>query len=170
VWFNTDCGLIQPGSAGTVLGIASNTLVSCAPWPVVGNGLFYVHGWTVDANGNTIKDSTRVLWSGNSRLEVTPSSFNIPNGGYASFTIRAYDSNNNPLVGGTSIAVTADKGELHGETSILIPDTQSPSWTQFQFELWDDEPDTVDARSSKISVQLDSENGDKIANVYGTIN
>ncbi|MDI6839944.1 MAG: invasin domain 3-containing protein [bacterium] len=167
VWFTTQCGIIQPGSGVTSNGITSNTLISCAPWPLT--GLFYVYGWTIDGNGSTIKDSVRVLWSHDTMLKLLPDSFNIPNAGNASFIYTLRDINGNPLTGGTAIQVSATAGELRGDIDVKIPDTQSPAWTQFSFSLWDDEPDTVNLRRSKILVDVTSDNGNASAAVYGEI-
>ncbi|MBI4723028.1 MAG: Ig-like domain-containing protein [Candidatus Stahlbacteria bacterium] len=167
VWFTTACGIIQPGSGTTGEGITSNTLVSCAPWP--DTGFFWVQGWTIDGYGDIIQDSTRILWSGNSYLLLSPTSFNIPNGGSENFTITVCDVNKNPLTEGTTISVSADAGELRGETSTLIPDTQSRAWTSFQFQLMDDKPDTIALRSCRLTVNLTSPNGNKNRTIYGSI-
>lgn len=171
VWFSTDCGLIQPGIGSTLQGITSNNLVSCAPWPpAADNGFFYVYGETISNNNVIIRDSTRLLWSHTTILTITPGTFNIPNGGSQDFIIRVHDFNDNPLTEGTTITSTTSAGELRGDVAINLPDTQSPSWTTFQITVLDDQPDTVDARSAKVSVSVASPNGSENKSIYGTIN
>ncbi|MDD2890411.1 MAG: invasin domain 3-containing protein [bacterium] len=169
VWFNTQCGLVQTGMGSTVTGLTSNTLLTCAPWPNTTNGFFYVFGETKDGNGNTLKDSTRLLWTGPTILELTPLTFNISNGGSQTFAISVHDFNGNPLSGVTTISTSTNAGELRGQTSITILDTQDPYWTNFSVTLMDDKPDTVEARNCKLSVTVTSPNGNESKNAYGVI-
>jgi adhesin/invasin len=168
VWFSTECGIIQSGAGNTESGITANTLVSCAPWPTMTQGLFYTHAWTIDGVGGVIKDSVRVLWSGSTVLDLTPASFNIPEGGSESFTLTVCDLHNRPLTGGTTISIVADAGKLQGPSSINIPDTQDSSWTHFDFLLCDNPDDTV-ATSCEIAVDVTSDNGDGSVHAYGIV-
>ncbi|MFA5033690.1 MAG: invasin domain 3-containing protein [bacterium] len=169
VWFTAQCGLVQTGMGSTVTGLTSNTLLTCAPWPNTTNGFFYVFGETKDGNGNTLRDSTRLLWSGPTKLTLTPLTFNISNGGSQAFAISVNDFNGNPLTKGTNISVSANAGELRGQTNITLDDTQDPYWTSFSFTLMDDKPDTVEARNCKLSVTVTSPNGNELKNAYGVI-
>ncbi len=167
VWFSTDCGIIRPGSEITSGGTATNTLISCAPWP--DSGLFYVYGETKDGIGNTIRDSIRVLWSGRTILTLTPTLFTINDCGWEDFTFTLHDINGNPLVGGTSITVSADVGQLRGDINIEIPDIQS-GYTLFNFSLHDEElGDILAPENCKVSVDVTSQNGNASAAAYGTI-
>jgi hypothetical protein len=169
VWFSTECGIIQSGAGNTESGITANTLVSCAPWPTVTQaGLFYAHAWTIDGAGGMIRDSVSVLWSGTTILSLTPTSFNIPEGGSESFTLTVCDLYNRPLTEGTTISISADAGKLHAPSSIKIPDTQSSDWIHFDFSLCDNPDDTV-ATSCEIAVEVTSDNGDRSAHAYGIV-
>lgn len=171
VWFSSACGIIQPGSGTTTKGITSNTLISCAPWPLpADSGLFFVYAYTIDRNNELIKDSVRILWSHDTQLTLSPLSFNIPNGGSQNFIIRLHDLYNNPLTEGTTISIQANKGEILGPSSITIPDTQSRLWTEFHFGLLDERGDTLNPRSCKVTVDVKSPNGDAWIQAYGIIN
>jgi len=166
---------MRPGNAVTVGGVASNTLVSMEPWPdgprpEPDSGLFYVYAETIDEDNNTIRDSVRVLWSGDAILYLFPTSFTIPNGGSESFTFTVCDIYNNPLTEGTNISVSTTAGFLTGDIDVLLPDTQSRGWTIFYFSLLDDDTEETDPPEfCVITVTVVSENGNVKATASGSI-
>lgn len=89
--------------------------------------------------------------------------FNIPNGSSMTFTINVHDDLRNPIVGGSTINVSATVGTLAGG-SITVPDVQSFNQlvvgaTQFQFVLSDPDPTTTQATPTTVSVTIQSQNG-----------
>lgn len=96
---------------------------------------------------------------------VTPSSFTVPDGGSQTFILEVHDDLVNPLVGGSTITVTSNAGEVVGG-NITIPDGQSfnqlvGGLTQFSFALVDDEPgDEEGPAPASITVTVTSQNGD----------
>jgi hypothetical protein len=102
--------------------------------------------------------------------------FTIPNGGSISFTINVHDDLLNPIVGGSTIAVTSSAGTVSGG-SITVPDGESfnqlvPGLTQFSFVLADADATTVAAppAPASIVVTVTSPNGNSTAIVAsGTI-
>ena len=102
--------------------------------------------------------------------------FSIANGGSKSFTINVHDDLRNPLVGGSTIAVTSSAGSISGG-SITIPDGESfnqliPGLTQFTFVLSDADATTVStpATPTTVVVTVTSANGNATAIIAsGTI-
>ncbi len=80
-----------------------------------------------------------MLFSGIPQISINPTSINVPNGGSQSFSYFVGDQNGNPLAGGTTVTVDVEGEfvEAQGDLSVIIPDTQSPSWTQFNFLVFD---------------------------------
>jgi hypothetical protein len=87
-----------------------------------------------------------------SYCHVTPGSFTILNGNSQPFQFMVGDENLNRLVPGTTIAVTATKGTLTGQTNYTVPDGIGGP-TQISFTLLDPDADTtVDAAAVNIVV------------------
>lgn len=95
---------------------------------------------------------------------VTPSSFTIADGGSQTFTLEVHDDLVNPLVGGSTISVTSNAGEVVGG-NITMPDGQSfnqlvGGLTLFSFALVDSEPgDEEGPAPASITVTVTSQNG-----------
>jgi hypothetical protein len=152
VYFSSTGGIIG-GSANTdVTGVGSVQLMSAAPrpqHPLLGAGFATVYASTGDENKNMISDSTIVLFSGITIIQdISPTSFDIPNGGQQTFTYTVCDENGNPLAGGTQIQILVagtDAG-VQGDVQVVLPDTQSKTWTHFSFVLYDTN-DTTNAQT-----------------------
>ncbi len=172
VYFTTTGGIIG-GSANTDdMGEGPAALLSAAPLPndqTLGPGFARITASTADENKNTITASTIVLFSGTPQLSVSPTTFNIPNGGSQLFNYTVSDQNGNPLSGGTAINVTVKDQNLgvQGETSLTLPDTQSKTYTHFSFQAYDttaaDNPSTV-----SITINVTGPNGNIEKTIYGT--
>ncbi len=173
VWFTSDCGMMVPGYGHTFEGRCSNTLVSCAPWPdwPDSTGFFWVYARTIDGNGNLIEEKARALWSWYTVIDLTPTSFAVPDGGAQLFQYSVSDMFGNPLTAGTHITVTADVGDLRGDTDVTLPDTQCPEgWTQFEVTLYDDDPGNPgDPELCSVKVTVTSDNGDRSESADGTV-
>lgn len=164
VYFTTTGGLIEGSAFTDLLGQASVRLVSAAPKPLhptLGAGFATVTGRTADENQNEIEALAIVLFSGVPQISVNPSSIDVPNGGSQYFAYRVSDQNNNPLAGGTSIAVTVEKGDVEasGNINLTLPDTQSPAWTFFGFTLTDSKPDSNDVNPVSVKINTNGPNG-----------
>lgn len=147
VYFTTEGGIIGGSAITDELGRASVTLVTALPFPVhptLGEGFANVTAKTTDETLTEITTDTRVLFSSASQISCSPTTFNIPNGGSETFSYIVSDQYGNPLVGGTTISVSAEGTdvELKGDVTITLPDTQSDSWTFFQFTIGDANADT----------------------------
>ena len=56
--------------------------------------------------------------------------------------------------------------ELYGSTDVKIPDTQSKSWTNFSFSVYD-KVDTVNVKSISIEVLTTGPNGEVKSSIFG---
>ncbi|UCE18370.1 MAG: Ig-like domain-containing protein [Gemmatimonadota bacterium] len=154
VYFTTSGGIIEGSAVTDRLGTASVVLISADPRPV--DGWVTVTAQTVDGEGQTIEDTMPILFSGSTVISnVTPGTFNIPQGGSQSFQYTVSDRNGNPLTAGTRIRVTATKGLLGGAVDFRLADTQSPLATQFSFVLSDpDATDEAPTEGSTITIEV----------------
>ena len=143
------------------------------PWPndpVYGPGFFMVTSSTADENYNTISTNTIRLLSGTPILSVSPTSFNLDNGGSQTFTYTIMDVNGNPMSEGQTIGVTIESEniDIAGATEIKFPDTQSRSMTSFSFTAFDTKPDTVVVENVKIEISTTGPNSDVSIFLFGT--
>jgi hypothetical protein len=173
VWFHADYGIIQGSAVTGSLGDACLHAETAAPWPVIpeGDGLVYTCARTVSKAGATIEACGNVMWSGPTIVEVTSPTggFDVPNGGSIRITYRVRDANFNPLTSGTTVKVTASKGQLAGDADVLLPDTQDPGYTFFSVILIDDDPETDVAGAAAVTITVKSPNGNRSAIVTGTM-
>jgi hypothetical protein len=164
VYFTTTGGLIEGSAFTDLLGQASVSLLSAAPKPLhptYGAGFASVTGRTVDENQNEIEALAIVLFSGIPQISVNPTVIDVPNGGSQYFAYQVSDQNDNPLAGGTSISVTVESGNVEavGNTTLTLPDTQSPTWTFFGFSLIDTEPETNLVNQVSVKIRTAGANG-----------
>ena len=171
VYFSTSSGIIEGSGQTGSLGTTSATWLS-EPNPVHsvhGAGFFQVDAKTVDENQNTITTSTIRLQSGFPILSISPTSINVANGGSQNFVVLVADVNGNPMSEGQTITISAKSEgdyELYGSTDVKIPDTQSKSWTNFSFSVYD-KVDTVNVKSISIEVLTTGPNGEVKSSIFG---
>jgi hypothetical protein len=137
-----------------------------------GPGYALVTAQTVDENNNNIYAEQIVLFSGQTQFPiVTPSSFNLTGPPtQQSFSLNVSDLNGNPLVGGSSISVNANKGEIAGGPTDPIVDTlvRGPGTTEFGFTYI--EPDTINRVTDVvITIRVNSQNGNVALDIGGVI-
>lgn len=134
VSFTTTGGIIQPSATTDKDGIATVELISANPRPA--NGVAIVTAKTIGDSGASISRTIPVIFSSRTRIIAPSTSFEVPDSGQFSFTFKVQDSNGNPLVGGSTIKVTATGPgagniQIVGDGDITLPDTDEPSFTQF---------------------------------------
>lgn len=173
IYFTTTGGLIEGSAQTDALGQARVDLVSAAPrplHPVLGAGFATITGRTADEHQNTIEAQTIILFSGIPQISVNPATINIPDQGSQFISYTVSDQNGNPLAGGTSISVTVESGDVKvtGNIDVTLPDTQSPSWTNFGFTLVDAKPDTLLPNIVNVKISTSGPNGDLEAVISGT--
>jgi adhesin/invasin len=176
VWFSSDYGIVQGSGFTDDFAEAVVWEVTSAPYPTIpgGDGLVTITAQTMSKAGVKIETSGDVMWSGHTIAEFTDPSpgtgFTILNAGSKTFTFQVRDANNNPLTSGTKITVETTVGNLAGDTSVELPDTQSSEYTTFYVTLSDDTPDEDLARPATITVKVVSQNGNRSATITGTLN
>jgi hypothetical protein len=172
VYFSTSSGIIEGSALTSEIGTATVNLLS-QPFPdhqVYGPGFLEVIASTIDENSEMIYTSSVRLLSGFPIILVIPTFIDIQNEGSQAFTFTVSDGNNNPLAKGNSISVTVEEGNISllGDIDIILPDTQSESFTQFSFTAFDSEPDTLNPVNAVIKIQSTGSNGNESINIYGT--
>lgn len=172
VYFTANYGIIGGSELTGDAGTATVNLLT-EPWPsdpVFGAGFFKVTASTADENLNTISTETVRLLSGVPILNVSPTSFNLDNGGSQTFTYTVMDVNGNPMSEGQSIGVKieSENVELAGAIDFKFPDTQSKSFTSFSFTAFDAKPDTVFVENVNIEISTTGPNTDSKIVLTGT--
>ncbi len=174
VYFTTTGGIIGGAAETNQDGIGSVSLLSASPQPsdaTKGPGFALITASTADENKNTVQSSAYVLFSGRTQItNVTPTTFNIPNGGSQSFSYDVSDENGNPLASGTGITVSAAGTNVasQGDVAVNLPDTQSKTWTHFSFLVYDT-ADTINVvNPCTITISVTSPNGNSQVTLTGT--
>jgi hypothetical protein len=176
VYFTSTGGIIEGSIQTNPQGIGTSNLISALPrpnHPVFGPGFATVTATTADQNSLNISREALVLFSGVPQMSASPTSFTIGEGGIQAFTYTLSDQNSNPLAGGTTIRVTVEGEDVksQGDIDITLPDTQSRSWTQFSFVVWDAKVDTLNVLSPVvILIKSDGPNGRAQVTLSGTKN
>ena len=173
VYFTTTGGIIVGSTLTDEQGIGSANLISAEPRPfhqTLGAGFATITASTVDENSTIISKETIVLFSGIPQVSVTPTSINVPNAGSQSFSYYVGDQNGNPLASGTAISVhvTGDDVAAQGDLDVLLPDTQSPYWTQFNFLVYDIVDTVIVTKPVTIKISTTGPNGDGFITISGT--
>lgn len=174
VYFNTTGGIIQGSAVSSGDNpVVSVKLIAANPYPVhpvLGPGFATVTASTANENLQVITRSTNVLFSGYPiNFSVSPTTFNIPNGGYQNFTYIVADENNNPISSGNKITVTVEGNvKTRGDLSVDMPDTQSRAWTVFSFMVEDSDPTKNELAQVYIKIQVSGVSGINVINIQGT--
>lgn len=172
VYFSSTGGIIQGSATTNELGTATAILMTALPVPVhptLGPGFATVRASTADENNQTISREIVVLFSGHPIINVSPTSFDLPNGGSLTFYYTVADLNGNPIASGNTISVTVEGNvKAQGDLSINMPDTQSRSWTQFSFTIVDADPDKIEVQPVTIKIEVDGVNGKNSISIEGT--
>lgn len=173
VYFTTTGGIIEGSILTDPLGRGTVTLTSAKPWPehsTLGKGFATITATTADETYATIKAESIVLFSGAPKtMSISPTTFDIPNGGSQFFTYVVADQNGNPLAPGQNITVSVEGENVNarGEVNINMPDTQSRTWTQFSFFVSDTNDSLNVPKPVFIRVQTDGANGANAISITG---
>ncbi len=175
VYFTTTGGIIQGSTLTNESGIGSVNLISAEPrpnHPTLGAGFATITASTIDENSVTISKETIVLFSGVPQVSINPTNINVPNAGSQQFTFFVGDQNGNPLSSGTSVNVTVEGESIdaQGDLQFSLPDTQSPSWTQFAFVVYDIEDTVAMVHPATIKIETSGPNGAAFLTISGVGN
>jgi len=190
VYFRSSAGVIQASTFTDGDGQGSADLISGNPAPLgqyadpgFGDGYHFVVARTVGENGATIMDSTIMLWSGRSEISnISPTTFNISNGGSLSFTFRVSDALGHPLAAGTTISVSAivppppDPNSPVNQVnlafgvlgSLTLEDVIS-GFTDYSFLLSDGTTNITQTTAVTIYISVTGPNGIANAQINGTV-
>ena len=173
VYFNSNSGIIAGSAQTDELGRATVTLLT-QPFPddpVFGAGFFTVDATTVDENNTSITTNTVRLLSGHATIhDVNPGTFDLENGGAQDIDFMVSDGNGNPLATGANISVSVSDGDVKvsGDISILMPDTQSRSYTMFSFSVYDSKPEEDLLKRASVTISVSGANGTATYTISGT--
>ncbi len=179
VYFETTSGIIQGSDLTSDIGTSTVTLLSQPSpflslsdpdYPNWGAGFFKVTARTANENYDPIFTTALRLQSGQPIIsQVSPLTFDIPNGGSQSFSFHIADVNNNPISSGNTITVSVTSGdiEVSGDISIDMPDVLSGS-RDFQFTVSDRESDEVKIQTSSVTISSSGDNGNTSFSITGT--
>jgi hypothetical protein len=173
VYFSTTGGIIEGSTQTNQTGEGSVDLISAAPkpvHPVYGPGFATVTARTSDENFRQIETHAIVLFSSVPIISISPMTIDVPNGGSQSFNFTVADLNGNPMSAGTSISVSVEAGDVKaiGNTNEILPDTQSPAWTNFGFVLVDSKADADSLNQVGVKISTQGPNGNLTYSIYGT--
>ena len=178
VYFYTTEGVIGKIVSTDELGRATATLATLgypflpnASLPNNGTGFFKVTAKTITENSDTISTSTVRLLSGLPVIKyVSPTTFNIPNGGSATFTFTVTDINNNPISSDNTISFTTVGGTLVASpASYVIPDAlfSGKGITEFTVTIGDSDSQNVKPTSSSLIINVVGPFGTVSYNISG---
>lgn len=173
VYFSSNSGIIAGSAQTDDLGRADVTLLT-QPFPadpIFGPGFFTVEATTIDENNTSISTNTVRMLSGLADIhDVNPGTIDIANGGSQEFTFIVSDGNGNPLSKGATINVSAPEGDIKvsGNVSVILPDTQSPSFTMFSFSAYDSDPTVNNLKRAEVKITVSGPNGSTSYTIIGT--
>lgn len=194
VYFRTGAGVIQPSVFTNIDGIGAADLISGNPLPSgqyaaqpYGEGYHFVVARTIGQGGVSVEDSVLIMWSAHSEISnVSPQTFNVPNGGALDFTFTVSDFNGNPLAQGTLITVNAtvppppdpntEVNQVHlsfgNQGSIVLNDVlfRGAGATDFGFRLSDGTSNLDRPTATAVSITVSGPNGNAYYTVNGIVN
>lgn len=177
VYFSTDFGIIEGAAVTDDLGRATVRFISAQPLPPNPAVSSFAHILASTYNDTLLSEKittqTQLLLSDHTDfIQVTPDVFtyditNTP----VKFDYVVSDIWDYPVIGGSNIQVSATDGDVYGDISINMLDTQSkgPGTTQFSF-TWAP-GDSLEAPQVYISIKVTTPqdgNGYRSVNILGT--
>lgn len=184
VYFETTGGIIQGSGVGHTDGDGFVTvdLISGDPRPTDPQtlsgisfggrpGLSTVTATTINEDNQEIKKSVNVVFStSNAIITASPTTFDLPPNGGASFSYTVTDLNGNPMAAGTKINIEGGEGiEVTGATNIELGNALFPGQgaTEFNFSIRDTDEESNDAAALTIKITVTAPSG--IETIYDQI-
>jgi len=195
LYFRSSAGVIQAAVHTDDDGEGFADLISGNPYPLGGaadptngDGYHFVVSHTIGEGGAVVMDSTLLVWSGFSEIKnISPTTFDIANGGSQVFTFNVSDYLGHPLCAETNIIVAAtvppppcpdcpintvqQSFGVDGGLSLedfLYP---GPGATDFSFVLSDGSTNIDDSLGTSVTVRItvESENGNATTSFVGIV-
>ncbi|MEX2115476.1 MAG: carboxypeptidase regulatory-like domain-containing protein [Bacteroidota bacterium] len=172
---NPEQGVITTASGYTDLsGFASVTLYTGVNHSA--NGLGYIHAETIGQNNVRVRDSVRVLFSGNAYVANITSIGALVVDGTTQVTVTfdVWDERFNPLAAGTSIS-----SEIKGASAIVsrasptsaLDDVISPFWTSFSVTVSKNmEASPAVPGPFTLTITVNGPNGEATGTINGVVN
>ena len=160
VYFYTDFGIVAGSAVTDAMGRATVQFMSASPLPPnpLLNPFANIKAETYSDTlaQNTIETDTDLLLSDvTAPIQVSPTGFTYNNTNTpVQFAYTASDIYGYPLVGGTQISVEATDGNLFGDVSIRLNDTQSKGSGTTNFNFTWAPGDSLDAPQVYISIKV----------------
>jgi hypothetical protein len=175
VYFTTNGGYIEGSATTGTDGSASVNLTDGNPYPP--NGIASIIATTADENFNTVTDTVKVIFSEGPIITISPTSFNIPNGGSQTFNYTVMDNKGYPMAIGTSVSVNVEgqniktAGDIGPAITDVAPDFSNINQlTNFSFSINDSQPDTAVSVPVYITIESNGPNGNAKVKITGTSN
>jgi hypothetical protein len=193
VYFRSSAGVVVASVFTNATGQGTVNLISGAPEPfgiaaagAFGDGYHYVVANTIGAGGGIVQDSILLVWTGRSQVNnVSPTTFDIANGGSQAFTFTISDGLGHPLAKGTKITVEAQVPPPPDPTtpvnqvsvtfgiqgSVTLEDYlfPGPGTTQFAFTLRDGSTNVDLATPVNVTISVQSPNGTAYQTIGGVV-
>lgn len=175
IYFTTTAGIIQGKALTDNDGVAHAYLTVAQPNtpsdPNLGAGYAVITASTANENYQTISETRDILFSSETQpITVTPTTFDIPNGGSQGFDYEIKDSNGNPISSANNIKVTVEGKDVgaQGDINFQMPDTQNKAWTKFHFVVYDAVDTLIENNAVTITIQSLGANGNISTQINGT--
>jgi len=163
IYFTTSHGVIAGSGSTDALGRTSSLLQAADPLPNT-DGLGTITARTVGSGGVTVENSTDVLFSGPTQIQLFLEGGSLEGGGLQ-FRYVVSDDLGNPIEGGSSAAVTVEGQSVRalGHVNVTIPDARQPGVevTEFNFLVRKSDADADDADLEIVQITVSSPNGDR---------
>ena len=174
VYLTTTGGIIQPEALTNAAGIAIADLTVAKPNTpsdaTLGPGYAIITASTANENYQTINQTRGILFSGETQpIVVTPTSFDIPNGGSQGFDYIIEDDNGNPISSYNNITVNVEGKNVgsQGDISFQMPDSQNKQWTRFHFTVYDAVDTLIESNAVTITIKSLGANGNISTQING---
>ncbi|MCO6472673.1 MAG: carboxypeptidase regulatory-like domain-containing protein [Melioribacteraceae bacterium] len=160
VYFESTGGIMEAEVFTNALGRGTNILTTSAPFPnhpTYGLGFATITASTRDENSEFITTDMLILFSGKPQtINLTPSSFIIPNAGSETFHLLILDPNGNPIAGGSSISIRVEGEGVSGGETFEVYDGYFPGdgTSDFYFVVSDTDPDENKQQPVSIVIQI----------------
>ncbi len=123
-----------------------------------------------DSDKTIFEDIRLLITGGPAYIKLSPSAFNILNGGSQGFTLLVSDINLNPLSPGSKVTISVDEGKLSGVTSYTFPNLFIRGPVELSFVVSDSSvTDTDLPKPATITVKVTWEETEYTRTFSGTI-
>lgn len=166
IYFETTGGIIEGSAQTNEVGGAGVNLISARPFPA--DGYARIIARTADRNGDSVSDTTLVVFTGFPQIALIEPVPPLQIGGVYRYTVT--DQNGNPLAEDTQVSVTmqGENVKVIGDTDVTLNDHLfgGPKITEFAFGIakeqeQDDEGNELPSRIDGVEIEVTGPNGNR---------